>query len=346
MIQSASILLYLFVALSNLVSFDKTVHDFGRVEASSDPLVCVYTFRNVSDSDVRVKYARASCSCLSLVWTTDVVSPGECGNVIAKYTRQYGESRFDKSFKVVFDGDAGSFDLSVKGFFYETPTSLASRFPVERSPLLFDRAVLDAGNVSPGGSRLVCINVANISGDAVSVSFDDLPPFAKLNGAVDVASLDVGEAVLELSPDAPEWGLHDYHITPLSDGVRLAPLTLRVLIIKDFSGLSAEEKYSGSYPFFPEQSFRVSKNRIRLEIPFRNTGKQPLHILAADFDVPGVTCEFPSEVSVGADASLRCAFSPSFFDSSQDSCTLYIVSDSPVNPVVRIELDRVSAINR
>ena len=161
MIQSASILLYLFVALSNLVSFDKTVHDFGRVEASSDPLVCVYTFRNVSDSDVRVKYARASCSCLSLVWTTDAVRPGECGNVIAKYTRQYGENRFDKSFKVVFDGDAGSFDLSVRGAFYETAASLAPRFPYARGKLLFDREVIDAGTVSPGRTRLVALGVAN-----------------------------------------------------------------------------------------------------------------------------------------------------------------------------------------
>ena len=338
MIQSASILLYLFVALSNLVSFDKTVHDFGRVEASSDPLVCVYTFRNVSDSDVRVKYARASCSCLSLVWTTDAVRPGECGNVIAKYTRQYGENRFDKSFKVVFDGDAGSFDLSVRGAFYETAASLAPRFPYARGKLLFDREVIDAGTVSPGRTRLVALGVANAGNDFISLSFDGLPPFASLKGTVDIARMDVAEAVIELSPETPEWGLHQYSIMPVADGVSLGPLTLQLLIAKDFSGLTSEEKYSGSYPFFPEQSFRVGANRIRLEVPFRNTGKQPLHVLAADCDAPGVACDFPAEVPVGGDASLRCTFSPAFFESSQEFCTLYAITDSPVNPVVRILL--------
>lgn len=346
MAQLASILLYLMFSLSNLVSFDKTVHDFGSVEASADPLYCVYTFKNVSETDVRVKFARASCSCLSLVWTTDVVPPGECGSVIAKYTRQYNEPRFDRKFKVVFDGDAGTFELSLKGSFYETQASLASRFPVSRGQLLFDREVLDAGAIPLGDSRFYDLSVANVGNEAVYMSFDGLPQFAKLKEDIGIASLDVSKAVLVLSPDSPEWGLHDYSITPLADSVRLEPITLRLLIIKDFSGLSAEEKYSGSFPFFPELSFCVSRNRIRLDIPFRNTGKQPLHILAADCDTPGVKCDFPAEVPVDADASLRCSFSPSFFDSKQESCTLYIVSDSPVNPVVRIELDRVTATTR
>ena len=346
MVQVASILLYLFFASSNLVSFDKTVHDFGSVEASADPLICIYTFKNVSEADVRVKYARASCSCLSLVWTTDAVAPGECGSVVAKYTRQYGESRFNKSFKVVFEADAGSFDLSVKGSYYETPSSLASRFPVARGGFLFDREILDAGSISPGSSKLLYFNVANAGIDASSMTFEGLPSFVKLKGAVDIAPFDFSEAALELSPEAPAWGLHDYAIVPVANGERLDPLTLRVLIIKDFSGLSSEEKYSGSYPLFTEQSFSVSRNRIRLVIPFRNTGRQPLHLLAADCDASGVTCEFPAEVPVGADATLRCTFSPAFFDSPQDSCTLYIVSDSPVNPLVRIELERVNMLAR
>lgn len=341
MIQPASILLYMLLSLSNLVSFDKTVHDFGSVEASADPLVCVYTFKNVSDAGVHVKYARAACSCLSLVWTTDVVPPGECGKVIAKYTRQYGENHFNKSFNVVFDGNAGSFELEVKGSFHETASSLASRFPCSRGAVLFDREVFDAGCISPGSSRMLYINVANPGSEQVSLSFEGLPACARLQGDVQIAPLDVSELALEIAPDAPQWGLHDCQVIPVADGVRLTPVTVRFLTVKDFSGLSAEEKYSGSYPFFQEQSFRVSRNRIRLDVPFRNTGKKPLHVLAADCDAPGVTCEFPAEVPVGADATLRCTFSPAFFESARDSRNLYIVTDSPVNPVVRIELDPI-----
>jgi Protein of unknown function (DUF1573). len=340
MSQIASILLSLFFVLSNIVSFDNTLHDFGRVEATTDPLICTYTFTNVSDSDIRIKYARSSCSCLSLVWTTDVVHPGDCGQVTARYKRQFEENSFDKSFKVVFEGDAGAFDLSLKGSFFETPSSLLSRFPVSRHPVLFNQEVFETGGLALNCSRYFDYSVANIGSDAVSLSFDGLPSFVKLKREVVIAPLGVSKVDLELSPNALEWGLHDYSITPIADSLRLEPVILRVLIIPDFSGLTVEEKYLGPYPSFSEQFIRVSSNCTCLDIPFRNIGKQALHLLSAECDVPGVTCEFPAEVPVGANAMLRCTFSAAFFDSTQDSGTLYIVSDSPVNPISRIGLSK------
>lgn len=64
------------------IKFEKTSHDFGRIDAKGGPVTAVYPFTNVGDEPlIIVSVSNGGCGCTRPKFTTKPVLPGEKGEV-------------------------------------------------------------------------------------------------------------------------------------------------------------------------------------------------------------------------------------------------------------------------
>lgn len=72
------------VAANTTISFDRTAHDFGRVE--SGPLYKTsFKFTNTGKETLYISAADASCGCTVPKWSKDPVKPGQSGEITVEF---------------------------------------------------------------------------------------------------------------------------------------------------------------------------------------------------------------------------------------------------------------------
>ena len=82
------------------VSFDKTVHDFGKVSLRDGMLSCTFTVTNTGDEKMYIQTVMSSCGCTDVKWTRTAIGPGESGTIEATYSNDEGPYPFDKTLTV------------------------------------------------------------------------------------------------------------------------------------------------------------------------------------------------------------------------------------------------------
>jgi len=95
--------------------FDKTVHDFGRVNTRDGAVSCVFTVTNISQEPLNIFAVTTTCSCTSSNWTKKSIAPGESGTIEATFTNDEGPYPFDKTLNVYLSGLERPVVLHVKG---------------------------------------------------------------------------------------------------------------------------------------------------------------------------------------------------------------------------------------
>ena len=109
------IALFLALALGGGASFDKLVHDFGKVSEKDGPLSCTFTFNNNSDEPVSILAVISSCGCTDISWTRETIAPGSKGTVTATYSNDEGPYPFDKVLRVYTSSEKKPIILHIKG---------------------------------------------------------------------------------------------------------------------------------------------------------------------------------------------------------------------------------------
>lgn len=82
------------------VSWDKTVHDFGKFEEANGVVVATFEFVNTGNEPLFITNVRASCGCTSPEWSKEPVQPGAKGYVKAAYNPAKRPGKFNKSITV------------------------------------------------------------------------------------------------------------------------------------------------------------------------------------------------------------------------------------------------------
>lgn len=97
------------------ITFDKTTHDFGKVNEEVGKVTFVFEFTNTGDAPVIVSNVSASCGCTVPEWTKEPVLPGKKGSVTVTYSTVGRPGPFVKPLTVINNGDPASIALQIKG---------------------------------------------------------------------------------------------------------------------------------------------------------------------------------------------------------------------------------------
>ena len=60
-----------------VASFDRTVHDFGKVNTRDGAVSCTFKVKNISDSTLNIYAVTTTCGCTTPTWTRTDIAPGE-----------------------------------------------------------------------------------------------------------------------------------------------------------------------------------------------------------------------------------------------------------------------------
>lgn len=97
------------------VRFDRTVHDFGKVDIRDGAVSCSFTVSNIGQDKFNIQIVTTSCSCTRATWTRSDIAPGASGTIDVSYTNDEGPYPFDKALTVYLSGLEKPVILHIKG---------------------------------------------------------------------------------------------------------------------------------------------------------------------------------------------------------------------------------------
>ena len=206
--------------VKDIISWDKTVHDFGDVSVKDGPLSCTFTVTNNGTEPVTIFEVVSSCGCTDVKWSREKIQPGKTGTVSATYKNEDGPMPFDKTLTVYISGVKKPVILRLRGVVHEKKKSLAELYGAQKLGTFgMKTREFQAGTVRQGLSVSETAQVANLGKAPLKVSFADVSDH--LSVSVSPNPIPAGKvATLSMTvQSAPGvYGRQTYRATPVLDG--------------------------------------------------------------------------------------------------------------------------------
>lgn len=98
-----------------VISFDKTVHEFGTIKEANGEVSTNFVVTNNTDNTILLSNVRVSCGCSKTTWTKEPIEPGKTGKVTVIYDPKGQYGPFDKVVTVTTNGNPDRIVLHIKG---------------------------------------------------------------------------------------------------------------------------------------------------------------------------------------------------------------------------------------
>lgn len=331
--------------VSEVISFDDKIHDFGDVLIGDGPVSHTFRFRNVGNTDMTVLNVISSCGCTTPVWPTEPIAPGGEGEISVTFTNDQGPYPFDKTLTVYVSGAARPEILHIRGVAYDKFPKLEERFPQRLGRLGFRNFTMSIGHVAKGTTRTDRVRFANLSdrplkveavetdpGLSATVQPNPVPPHEVAYLVCTVDSRKVGD----------KWGKTPLKMKLAVEGRTYpAPFTVLAYIRDDFSHMSAEQIAAAGVPepviAYAEIGEVAAGTKVDFSYTIRNTGKGPLLLRKVDWESDGISDlnHYPIRVKPGAQVELRFRLDTAGREGDVLD-VLTLLTDSPDKTVVNL----------
>ena len=94
LLMSALLISMAGLAQQPVITFNKTTHDFGKINESDGRVTTIFEFKNEGMSPLVLTNVRASCGCTSPKWTREPIEPGQSGQITVTYNPSGRPGRF------------------------------------------------------------------------------------------------------------------------------------------------------------------------------------------------------------------------------------------------------------
>ena len=326
-------------AIDGPLHFENSFFDFGDRAAEEKVLECDFCFTNVSDKDVSISYAVASCTCTQVSWPHEPVAPGAEGKIHIAYTKERYDNEFRKSVTVKTDGGS-SYILSFAGKFHDTALSLAQDFNYRRSVLCLTSDSIDLGVLTADSKQNGRIEFGNFSDKTITLSFEDISPGLLLSCYhTDLEPYSRTYITYYFVADSAVRGSITYSFIPAVDGVPLGPYEIKAIIVDDFSGLSSLERNTGAFPKLSASDFEFNSvqqgENASVNIGIYNSSDAPMIIEAVFGNRPGISFSYPETIEARESGSIEAIISSDALHVGVNRFIVGIVTNSPSIPYLK-----------
>jgi len=341
------LMLFVFFSLSAQpkLAFDKTQHDFGKVNEGDGPATHDFTFKNTGTTPLIIQNVSTTCGCTTPEWTKEPIRPGATGFIKVSYDVK---------------GRPGAIDRSITVHSNSTPPTVSLRIVGEVIPV--DRHPTEAFRYTAGTIRLDDMHVAfnrmysyekptlvvtayNPGPDAAKISFINLP--AHIKTEVIPAIIKSGEkSSIKVTYDAARKNDWDFVTDRISmilndNKARDYKLTVTATIQEDFSRWTAAQLQNAPVVSVDNQVIEGGKikkgEKKTYKVKITNTGKSKLLIRKIDSGSPQLTVNAPKEINAGASADLSVTFDSSG-QSGEQNKSITVITNDPKNAKIILRL--------
>ncbi|MDR2026939.1 MAG: DUF1573 domain-containing protein [Prevotellaceae bacterium] len=315
------------------IEFEKTVHDFGLVPSILGPVTYSFKFKNVGDKPLSIKSVSSSCGCTSPDWTKAPVQPGETGEVKATYTSTNSLSSFNKRLTVHANGSPSTVIISIKGVVTKDinaafPDSIGKLKIKDRRDLVFPQIL------SSQTSHVQTVEVANLTGGDINLSFENVPEYLTVNSVPVVAPKT--RAQINVSVDGTKvkkFGYITDRFTVKSDDAK-EQINVSCVVAEDI-------KASENPPVCKVDSLVVDlgvrpekENKISESLEIRNTGASDLVIKNFATDNASFVLGTKKELKIKPGKTGTVKYSAKNLPKGDHSANIYLTSNDPEMPVL------------
>ena len=231
-----------------VITYEKTAHDFGKVNEEDGKVTYVFDFKNAGASPLVVNRVQASCGCTTPTWTKEPIEPGKKGSITVTYNPSGRPGPFTKTITVYSNASEEQTLLTIKGEVIPKASADNNAFPVNMGGVGVKMKIVQMNNVDKGKVQTRVLEIQNISNAPLKPSFENLPPYITVVVAPEVLKPnEIGKATFTFNSKAStQWG-------PISDDIFLIvngqkkisednKLSIVANVVEDFSKMTLEQK--------------------------------------------------------------------------------------------------------
>ncbi len=325
-----------------VVSFDKTVHNFGDVLLSDGTISCEFQMKNISAKPIVIYNVTSTCGCTDVKWGKEPILAGQTSTISATYSNDEGPYPFDKTLTVYISDYAKPILLKLRGVSHKEQESLEQLYPVTFGALGFKSAELQCGNLEIGESRSSSVLVANLSSKPLDVGVLSITEGLSMKVSPNPIPAR-GTASLSYTVTAlPQvYGKNKYYASLLVGGKNyVRAVYVNAFSKENFSSWSAEQKKAGSNPMFATSTYSMGKVKegtiVTARWEFSNKGKSIFKAYKVDADNENFTCEGVPEVEAGGKGSFEVVLNTSGMPKGEALVIVTLTTNSPSRPIVNL----------
>ena len=149
------------MAQEAVITFEKSTHDFGKINEADGRVTTVFEFKNEGMAPLVLTQVRASCGCTTPKYTSEPIEPGQTGQITVTYNPNGRPGRFQKTVTVTSNATEPTTRLYIKGEVIPKPSQPVDKYPVKMGVLGLQKKNINLGSVKRGVPKTVEIEYAN-----------------------------------------------------------------------------------------------------------------------------------------------------------------------------------------
>ena len=296
LVNALLVICTLLFAQQPVITFEKTSHDFGKINEADGRVTTIFTFKNEGMAPLVLSNVRASCGCTTPTWTKTPVEPGQTGNITVTYNPNGRPGRFQKTITVTSNASEPTVKLSIKGEVIPKQQQGVIKYPTKMGDALAATTnVLVYGNVLNTGNITKTIEYTNNSDQEIKVELllNENEPWIDAQATlVTVKPKEVGQIHVNVDGTKSKvWGMKNSYIYVMVNGKRQLTdeykITLSYSIEEDFSKVDKKNA-----PILEIASKEINLgtvaagSKVTKNIALKNAGVDPLIIRAINNTTP------------------------------------------------------------
>lgn len=328
-----------------VITFEKTDHDFGKINEADGRVTTIFTFKNEGMEPLVLSNVRASCGCTTPTWTKTPIEPGQTGNITVTYNPNGRPGRFQKTITVTSNASAPTVKLTIRGEVIPKTQQPVSRFPQKMGEALATNSrILTYGSILNTKNITKNIEYTNNSDKDITVEvlLNDKEPWIDAQVTlVTVKPKEVGQLHVNIDgAKSKVWGLQNSYVYLAVNGKRVLTdeykITLSYSVEEDFSGV---DKQTAPILEVGVKELNLgeikSGSKLTKALTIKNAGVNPLIIRAVNNNSDEINVNAPKSIKSGKSADIKVQIV-----TGQEVGTyrkqLDIITNDPANPHHRI----------
>jgi len=340
------------MAQQPVITFEKTEHDFGKINEGDGRVSVVFNFKNEGMSPLVLSNVRASCGCTTPTWTKEPVEPGQVGSITVTYNPNGRPGRFQKTVTITSNATEGTKRVYIKGEVIPKSAKPVNKYTIPVGSLSMKEKTLDLGTVKKGDMGKGELEYANLTKEDHHVELAVSGADAYLINQVtlaDVKATEIGKFQFAIDTKATKlYGPVEAYAYVVIDGKREISddykLTVRANIVEDFSQMTVEDKQQA--PII-EVAADMNAGKIaagknhKFVFPLKNVGEKPLEIRRVYCADKSLSVKQPKAVKSGKKGSISVDINAKELKPGAYSRELVIISNDYQNSIKRVKINFV-----
>jgi hypothetical protein len=337
------------MAQQPVITFEKTEHDFGKINEADGRVSVVFNFKNEGMAPLVLSNVRASCGCTTPTWTKEPVEPGQTGSITVTYNPNGRPGRFQKTVTITSNATDATKRVYIKGEVIPKSAKPENKYKVAVGVLSMKDKTVDMGIIKKGDMGKGELEYANLTKENHHVELATNAADAYLINQVTLADIEAGKEgkfVFAIDTKAPKlYGPVEAYAYVVIDGKKeideAHKLTIKANVIEDFSNLSVEEKQAAPIVEVENEikagKLAAGKNH-KIVFPIKNAGVNPLEIRRVYSTDKALTIKQPKAIKSGKKANVTIDINAKNLKPGAYSREVVIITNDYLNPIKHVKI--------